>query len=54
MNYIFYFILAPGHAQDEYYYFNTSTQHPGFKETDPDYKMSKVMINLLVNFVTTG
>ncbi|CAG7828249.1 unnamed protein product [Allacma fusca] len=43
-----------GHSDDVAYFFNMSTYGPGFRHSDPEYKLSKLLINLVTNFAYTG
>lgn len=43
-----------GHAEDLFYFFNNSLIYTGHSVDDPDYQMSRVMTNLIGNFVTFG
>jgi len=45
---------GPGHAEDDYYFFNSSTQYAGHKHSDPDHELSTIMINIFTNFFETG
>ncbi|CAG7717499.1 unnamed protein product [Allacma fusca] len=43
-----------GHSEDLFYVFNMSTYSQGLKLTDPEYEISKFMVNSIVNFAETG
>jgi len=45
---------GPGHAEDDYYFFNASNQYAGYKHGDPDYELSQIMTNMFTNFFNTG
>ncbi|CAG7815080.1 unnamed protein product [Allacma fusca] len=43
-----------GHAEDTFYLFNSSSSYAGFKKSDPELKLSSIMVNVICNFVRTG
>ncbi|OXA40548.1 esterase E4-like [Folsomia candida] len=43
-----------GHGEDEHYFFNSTINFPGFQRGDPEYKLSKIMLNFATNFVMNG
>jgi hypothetical protein len=47
-------ILGVAHSEDLYYIFNASTYIEGFKQQDKEAELSKILINLVTNFVTKG
>ncbi|CAG7821889.1 unnamed protein product [Allacma fusca] len=43
-----------GHGEDAFYFFNSSFVYDAFRRDEPDYLISKLVINLVVNFADKG